>query len=277
MYTIKLTLRRCLKVVFTKVKYLLIGANLGRDVVIARGVQLSKEVSIGDHSYIGPNCNIRGNIIIGRFFLCADNVCFAGNDHVFNKVGIRQKLYGITLLIVFGSGTYFAYGSLLTDIYTKYNRYINYNFGKDEIYGERLDSKGVHYLEYRGNRIYNLAVGGLRYILTPLPTSLAKRLMHGGGKFGFTDDLVRVIHQTLYFYIMGYIIFNYKLIIPFIKSMREVQIFVMLTLLSNLAIYSFLAFGGTHQRTKFPFQLAVFIIYLTIKKLKFANGNTGHS
>lgn len=76
-----------IKEFFTKLKYVFNGVIISDGVVIEKNVQLSKGVLIGRDSYIGPNCNIRGNIKIGRFFLCADNVCFVGNDHIYLEVG----------------------------------------------------------------------------------------------------------------------------------------------------------------------------------------------
>jgi acetyltransferase-like isoleucine patch superfamily enzyme len=75
-------------VLLTRFKYFFNGVTLGKNVIIKKNVQLSKGVIIGDNAYIGPNSNIRGNIKIGSHFLCADNVCFAGNDHIFDEIGI---------------------------------------------------------------------------------------------------------------------------------------------------------------------------------------------
>lgn len=76
-----------IKVVYTRLKYTFNGVELSNDVVAEKNVQLSKGVFIGRNSYIGPNSNIRGNIKIGKFFLCADNVCFVGGEYNYNYVG----------------------------------------------------------------------------------------------------------------------------------------------------------------------------------------------
>ena len=61
---------------------------MGCRVKIEKGVQLSRGVKVGNDCYIGPYCNIRGDITIGDFFICADNVCFVGGDHDYTKIGI---------------------------------------------------------------------------------------------------------------------------------------------------------------------------------------------
>jgi acetyltransferase-like isoleucine patch superfamily enzyme len=87
--------RRKLNSLITKLKYSRRGILIDEDVVIKERVQLSKGVSIGAHSYIGPNSNIRGQIEIGDYFLCADGVCFVGNDHNFEKVGYPIDKSGV--------------------------------------------------------------------------------------------------------------------------------------------------------------------------------------
>ncbi len=79
--------KRIVKIIFTKLKYSFNGVRLASGVVVEKNVQFSKGVSIGKDSYVGPNSNIRGNIKIGEFFLCADNVCFVGGEYDYNSIG----------------------------------------------------------------------------------------------------------------------------------------------------------------------------------------------
>jgi len=85
---LKIKIVKKLKVTKSHIKFKLKGAKLGKEVIVEKKVQLSKGVIIGNYSYIGPYSNIRGNIVIGNYFLCADNVCFAGNDHIYDKIGL---------------------------------------------------------------------------------------------------------------------------------------------------------------------------------------------
>lgn len=77
-----------LKVLLTKLKFILQrDVKLGNNVLVSKKVQLGRGVKVGDYSYIGPHSNIRGDIIIGKYFLCADSVCFVGFDHKINVIG----------------------------------------------------------------------------------------------------------------------------------------------------------------------------------------------
>lgn len=77
-----------IKYLLALIKYRRRDVFLGRFTIVEKSVQISDNVSIGKESYIGPYSNIRGNINIGDFFLCADNVCFAGNDHTYEVTGV---------------------------------------------------------------------------------------------------------------------------------------------------------------------------------------------
>lgn len=81
------TLINKLKYIKTRLIYKSKLGYLGKRVKIEKGTQVSKGVRIESDSYIGPYCNIRGNIAISNYFICADNVSFAGLDHTYNKIG----------------------------------------------------------------------------------------------------------------------------------------------------------------------------------------------
>jgi chloramphenicol O-acetyltransferase type B len=81
-------IKRNIKYILTKIRFFFNGVKIAKNVSIEKNVQLSKGVSIGKESYIGPNSNIRGNIEIGNYFLCADNVSFVGNEYNYETVGI---------------------------------------------------------------------------------------------------------------------------------------------------------------------------------------------
>lgn len=79
---------RNIKLILSKCRAFLYGSVIGKGTIISSNVQLSKDVEIGKYGYIGPNCNFRGNIKIGNFFLCADSVHVVGGDHRFDLIGI---------------------------------------------------------------------------------------------------------------------------------------------------------------------------------------------
>lgn len=81
-------IKRNIKYILTKIRFFFNGVKLSKNISIAKNVQLSKGVNIGKESYIGPNSNIRGNIEIGNYFLCADNVCFVGNEYNYETIGV---------------------------------------------------------------------------------------------------------------------------------------------------------------------------------------------
>lgn len=61
--------------------------NAGKSVLIAGGCVLSKDVVIGDYSYIGPGAIVCPKVELGRFVLLGPNVLIMGKDHRFDVVG----------------------------------------------------------------------------------------------------------------------------------------------------------------------------------------------
>ena len=70
------------------------GANLDCTTLVELGVQVNSGLKIGSYGYIGPKSNFRGDIEIGDFFLCADNVHIVGGDHKFDDIGAPISLSG---------------------------------------------------------------------------------------------------------------------------------------------------------------------------------------
>lgn len=49
--------------------------------------RLSRDISIGSYSYIGPNCEIGSLVSIGNYFMAGSGVKVVGNDHIYDTVG----------------------------------------------------------------------------------------------------------------------------------------------------------------------------------------------
>jgi len=127
-------IKRNIKYILTKLRFLLNGVKISSRVSIEKNVQLSKGVTIGSDSYIGPNCNIRGNVIIDKYFLCADNVCLVGDEYNYSKVGSAiinstKKMDKVTMIgcdvwvghnvtilrgVTIGNGVIISAGSVVT-------------------------------------------------------------------------------------------------------------------------------------------------------------------
>lgn len=69
---------------FYRLRY---SVTIGKGTVIGMHCQFDRTTKIGRFSYIGHHSNIRGNVHINDYFLCADNVVFAGKDHSWGEIG----------------------------------------------------------------------------------------------------------------------------------------------------------------------------------------------
>jgi len=136
-------------------------------------------------------------------------------------------------------------------------------------------SKGYeHKLEERGgistgHIITDYLVGAVRFVVTPIPTSLIKRGLSGGTEdWGLIDDIVRTANQVFYYYFLLYVLINAKAIYFKFRTLSPSAKQLLYVLLAYWPIYTFYGFGGAHQRNKLPFQLAIFLLFLINKNLK---------
>jgi len=180
----------------------------------------------------------------------------------------KRKLYRIIFILILLSASYFLLQTKINNTIVRYIVYVEYNFYNKKKYNERVKQKDVEKLASSNNLIVNAFYGSLRYIGAPIPTSLLLRILKGGGKFGITDDIIRMINQLFYYCFLIYISINLRTFKKIIKYLSIPQIIILLWLLSYLFVYSFLAFGGTHQRTKIPFQLFIYLIFALIVHFK---------
>lgn len=122
------------------------GVNIDFSSKVESKVEIKGDVKIGKRSYIGPYCNFRGNVQIGNYFLCADNVHLVGGDHLYSEVGTPiidtgrdKELYGrktiigddvwlgrnVTIMrgVVIGSGSIIGAGSVVTKSIEEFSIY----------------------------------------------------------------------------------------------------------------------------------------------------------
>lgn len=119
-----------------------------------------------------------------------------------------------------------------------------------------------------GSKTKNYIIAAVRYTFTPIPTSIFNRFIEGGCESGVLDDFIRVLNQTFYYLILIYILFNIKWLIKVFLSYNKMQKLAILSFLVYMPIYSFYRFGIGHQRVKLPFQIAIFILFLSIIAFK---------
>lgn len=109
-------------------------------------------------------------------------------------------------------------------------------------------------------KFYFFAV--LRYVFTPFPNSLLTRLLDGTAPV--IPELLRVLHQILYYVYLLYLLTNANYIRRvWMKLSYDLKSFLFI-LFMHAPIYAFYLFGGQHQRTKVPFQLAIFLFCVLI-------------
>ncbi|WP_189373008.1 acyltransferase [Vogesella alkaliphila] len=75
----------------------------GRNVLIAGGCRISRDLVVGDFSYIGPNSIVCPKVKMGRFVMFGPSVVIMGKDHRFDIIGQpmifsgREPLKGTTI------------------------------------------------------------------------------------------------------------------------------------------------------------------------------------
>jgi len=168
-------------------------------------------------------------------------------------------LFIITLILIplFG-------GNITMNIEKNLNRFIYFVIGGGQ--EERAESRALHYTS--GNKLKDFTVAGIRYIFTPIPTSIIIRAAVGESEWGLVDDLIRIFNQIIYYILLGYLIMNARYIPKIFTKMTYGQKAVILYLLSYWPIYSLYLYGVGHQRLKMPFQIAIFLIAILIKNYK---------
>ncbi len=66
----------------------------GTDINIERGAEFNSQVSIGDYSGIGVNCEMNGPVDIGKRVMMGPEVVVYTRNHAFNRVDIPMQKQG---------------------------------------------------------------------------------------------------------------------------------------------------------------------------------------
>ena len=149
-----------------------------------------------------------------------------------------------------------------------YNWFIYTTFDKG--YEMKIEKRVQSDLRYAsGNKVKDFCVAGVRYVVTPIPTSLLERFMKGGSEqWGVVDDLIRIVTQIGYYFLLGYLLINARNIWPVFRQMSVSGRAFILCLLTYWPIYSYHLYGVTHQRLKLPFQIVIFLIAMGVSEYK---------
>ena len=180
-------------------------------------------------------------------------------------------------LTLFERATYFVTisgfsaitASLMLDDLTNYRYRLDVTLFSDNEFN--LKSENVTYSPF------NVFWFTLKYLITPLPSSLMERLLDGGHLiYGITDDFVRMVHQTIYFAALIYIFINLKLFVTkslygykFLSNQANMFYRVLLVFTCSWAmIYTLFTEGGAHSRVKVVVTLFIVISSLLLYKDK---------
>lgn len=117
---------------------------------------------------------------------------------------------------------------------------------------------------YQGSLGRSVFYGLVRYIFTPIPSSLINEYLLKGNfsDFGIIHDLFRLLGQMFYYVALFRVAWFYRRIISFVKRYRSLVIMALVYFM----IYGFYNLGGGHQRIKVPFQICVTTMSLVISK-----------
>ncbi len=184
------------------------------------------------------------------------------------KISSRQKLFKLSLILFLGLSILSIY-PLITDKVDSY--FYNARYMLTEGFSERAIERKADEIIDVTNIPKSIIIGHIRYILTPVPTSLLKRLISNEFDFlnyGIVGEILRLINQINYYLIMILVLINFKSVIKTIQYFSREQKGFLLWLLAFLPIYAVAHFGGSHQRLKLPFQIFLFIIYVYATKIK---------
>lgn len=135
-----------------------------------------------------------------------------------------------------------------------------------DFHSKRLESvKGIS----TGNYFFDYLVGAIRYMLTPIPSSLFLRILKGGIDYGILDDIFRFLNQTTYYFMLIYIVVYFKAVKQSVKEMSKAQKLLLLNLFLFVIYYTLYRFGVGHQRVKIPFQLGIAIVFIQTLRFRY--------
>ena len=120
-----------------------------------------------------------------------------------------------------------------------------------------------------GNLSHDLPLFAVRYLFTPLASSVWKFLLEGHFyEWGMLEVFLRFVNQLNYYALGLYLFLNIPYLPGVLRSLNQKQSMVLLIFFSYFPIYALYLFGQGHLRTKVPFQIIVFILSLLIWRYK---------
>lgn len=147
--------------------------------------------------------------------------------------------------------------------------YAWYEYVMGEGLTERALEGGLESEDVSGSWRRRVVVGAGKYTLAPMPTSLLTRIVQGGSEqWGIVDDSVRLLHQLSYYAILAFLVVRWRYWKRAVKSLTRGKVMLLLALMLYLPVYSIYQFGGGHQRTKIPFQLAIFLFAIVVHRAR---------
>lgn len=117
---------------------------------------------------------------------------------------------------------------------------------------------------YSGNLVYNWAVGLVRYVLAPFPTSLIEITLRPDHyhPYGALENFVRLLQVLISYVAFAYIIIRRQSILSRYKNQNQAIQILIAFLLVHAVIYGFYGFGVGHPRIKLPFYLGIAALVL---------------
>lgn len=70
--------------------------DIGKNVNIEKGAKFTSRVKVGDNSGLGINCNLVGDILIGKDVMMGPEVSIYTTNHAHDKINIPMNLQGYT-------------------------------------------------------------------------------------------------------------------------------------------------------------------------------------
>jgi hypothetical protein len=172
------------------------------------------------------------------------------NENIFEK--IKTLIGTIFIVLISLVLIYISFG----DKIDQYIRSITYIFENGiSLDDSKSDVKPALNFSYF---MYSLA----RYITTPIPSSLVGRILMEPTEFGYVDDVIRLINQSLLYVMYTYIIINIHLLSRVFQSImlnKYTACFTIFTIFNSI-IYSLYYAGGGHSRLKLLYFIFIFLI-----------------
>ena len=189
-------------------------------------------------------------------------IIFNSKKYLTSGVKGAAKLISISiviLLILFSTSA----GDILSSFLYNGNYFI------EEGISIKAEAKGFGEYFNEDNLTLTLANASARYIFTPIPTSVLSRLLSDHfHQHSIYSEIIRLFHQLVYYFVLVFLFFNWRKIFYFLTKMSFLYKIILLNLVVYMPVYTIYSFGGVHQRTKFPFQIALIIIYVLYKQQK---------